>query len=278
MPFYQDLEPDTVLGSPLKSVEKIATTTRYLCLFLVLFLIGAAVFAEAQSLLMLGASVTFVGCEADGQIGPLSAPKGKNMVLPISASAARQLAYYKSEQGFGVLAPRGWFCFGVYGSSGYSLYVAPEKITSANLFSNTWSGFAGPVVELVGESGDTSGRFGVALAIARVFPAHKAFVENVVKAQLAQRTDFTFGPYSTDKLIHRSNEVVEYQTPANTEGLGTSQRLKKNTSPISGVAMLLGQAPDLVQVSVRLPSNLADLATPIIQQGERDAMSSGIYP
>jgi hypothetical protein len=236
------------------------------------------VFAEAQSLPTPGSNVTFVGCEADGQIGPLSAPKGKSMVLPISAPAARQLAYYKSEQGFGVLAPRGWFCFGVYGSSGYSLYVAPEKITSANLYSNIWSGFAGPVVELVGETGDTSGRFGVARAIARVFPTHRAFVENVVKAQLAQPTDFTFGPYPTDKLIYRTNDVVEYQTPANTGGLGTSQRLKKNTTAIRGVAMLLGQAPDLVQVSVRLPSNLANLATPIIQQSERDAMSSGVYP
>lgn len=254
-------------------MEHMASIIRYFRPLAVL-LMGAAVLAESRSVQMPLSNIPFVGCEADGQIGPLGAPKHESMVLSIPAAAARRLAYYKSEQGLGVLAPRGWFCFGVYGSAGYGLYVAPKRITSTNLFFDTWSGFSGPIVELVGETGDTSGRYGVAKAIARVFPTHRVFVENLIKDQLASRTDFTFGPYQTDELVYRNNEVVEYRTPAYEDGLGTSQRLKKNTNAISGVAMLLGQAPDLVQVSVRLPSNLGDLVSPIVQQIERDAMSS----
>ncbi len=215
--------------------------------------------------------VPFVGCRADGQLGPVKAPNGKSVRLPIAPEAARRLAYYKSEQGFGVLAPRGWHCFGVYGSNGYALYVSPQQIAPANLFSSTWSGFTGPIIELRWESGDTSGRFGVARIIARVFPAHRAFVESVVQEGIEPASPFPSGPYPNDTLIYRSQEMVEYQTPANTDGLGTNSRLKKNANPISGVATLMGQTPDLLLLSVRLPPNLPDLTSVIVQQVERDA-------
>jgi hypothetical protein len=63
----------------------------------------------------------FVGCKSDGQSGPLRAPKGKSKVLPIGKETAQRLAYYKAEQGFSVLAPRGWYCFETYGSGGAAL-------------------------------------------------------------------------------------------------------------------------------------------------------------
>jgi hypothetical protein len=159
---------------------------------------------SAASPRKLGAHVPFVGCKADGQTGPVNAPNGKSMVLPMAAEAAERFAYYKSEQGFGVLAPRGWYCFGVYGSSGYSLYVSPQPITTTNLFSTTWSGFTGPVIEIAGKDGDTSGRFGVARTIALVFPAHRAFVEKVIEEGIEPANSFAFGPYPKDKLIYRS--------------------------------------------------------------------------
>lgn len=67
------------------------------------------------------ASVAIVGCEAESQMGPLKAHDGKTVSALISADFATRLAYYKSEQGLGILVPRGWHCFGVYGSSGYAL-------------------------------------------------------------------------------------------------------------------------------------------------------------
>jgi len=218
-----------------------------------------------------GVEVPFVGCRADGQMGPVDAPKGKSRVLPIAAEAAQQLAYYKSEQGFGVLAPRGWYCFGVYGSDGSALYVSPQEIAAANLLSSTWSGFTGPAIELAAESGETSGRFGVSRVIARVFPAHKAFVQSVIEEGIEPADSFPFGPYPKDKLIYRSKEIVEYETPENTDGLGTNSRLKKDASPIRGVAILMGQTPDLLRLSARLSPNLADLMPAIVQQVERDA-------
>jgi hypothetical protein len=235
---------------------------------------SAQAIAAAASPQKLDAHIPFVGCKADGQAGPVNAPNGKSMVLPIAAEAAQRLAYYKSEQGIGVLAPRGWYCFGVYGSSGYSLYVSPQPITTANLFSTTWSGFTGPVIEIAGEDGDTSGRFGVARTIALVFPAHRAFVEKVIEEGIEPANSFPFGPYPKDKLIYRSKEMVEYQTPGDTDGLGTNSRLKKNADPISGVAVLMGQSPDLLLLSVRLSPNLADLTSNIVQQVERDAMQT----
>ena len=220
----------------------------------------------------IGASVPFIGCRGTGQAGPTSAPNGKRVFLPITAEAAHQLAYYKAAEGAGVLAPRGWFCSCVYGSNGYVLYVSPQQIITAQLYSTTWNGFTGPVIEIAGESGDTSGRFGVARAIARVFPAHRAFVEKVIKEGMEPASSFPFGPYPKDKLVYRSNEIVEYETPANTDGLGTNPKLKKNANSINGVAILTGQTPDLLLLSVRLSPNQDDLKSTIIQQVEREAM------
>jgi hypothetical protein len=215
------------------------------------------------------AHIPFVGCEADGQIGPVKAPASKSRFVPISADLANRLAYYKSSQGLGVLAPRGWSCFGVYGSNGYALYVSPERITAADLFSG--KGFAGPAIELEGEDGGTSGRFGVARVIARVFPARKSFVERVIAEGIAPASSFPFGSYPADKLTYRNQGMVEYKTPANAEGLGTASRLKKNAHSIGGVEILIGETPDLVHLAVRLSPDQSDLGSPIIQRLEDDA-------
>jgi hypothetical protein len=51
-------------------------------------------------------------------------------MVELDPSVARRLAYYESGVSRGVLAPRGWFCFGVYGSSGSAFLVTPEPIDS----------------------------------------------------------------------------------------------------------------------------------------------------
>jgi hypothetical protein len=218
-----------------------------------------------------GIAVPFAGCRSDGQLGPRSAPNGTAMVLPIPAEAAQRLSYYKSQQGFGVLGPRDWHCFGVYGSSGEALYVSPEELTAADLFSTTWKGFKGPAIEISYEYGGTSGRFAVASTIARVFPAHREFVEYVIKEGIEPASSFPMSPFPNDRLIYKSEEIVEYQTQANEDGLGTNSRLQRDADPISGVAILIGQTPDLLSLAVRLSPKLVDLEPAIVQQVERDS-------
>lgn len=63
--------------------------------------------------------------------------------------------------------------------------------------------------------------------------------------------------------------MVEYETPAETDGLGTQPWVTKSGSPIEGVAIFVEKAPDLVLLSVRLPGNLAKLTPEIVRQVER---------
>ena len=222
------------------------------------------------SILIRASRVPFVGCKSDGQGGPVSAPRGESKVVNIDAKDAQGLAYYESENQFGVLAPRGWNCFGTYGSNGDSLFVSPEPISESTLFSTSSSGFSGPLIQLSRSSGDTSGRFSVAKTIARVFPAHRAFVKKVVEEGIEPASSFPFGAYPNDELTYKSDEMVEYQTPARTDGLGTDSLLLKDDNPISGVAILTGPDSDLLHLSVRLSPAQAGFTAPIIQQVERD--------
>jgi hypothetical protein len=217
------------------------------------------------------APVPFAGCKSDGQAGPVDAPSGKAQIAPVTPEAAERLAYYKAAQGFGVLAPRGWYCFGTYGSSGSTLFVSPQPLSSADVFSKSWKGFAGPAIQVSISVGDTSGRFAVAKTIARVFPAHRAFVTSVIAEGIEPASSFPAGPYPQDKLTYRSKEMIEYETPAETPGLGTESYLRKNGDAISGVAMLTGPELTLVQLAMRLPPELKDLAPIVVQQVERDA-------
>ena len=243
-----------------------------LALFSTAFLIAFSVGAIPQTVAPdTAVTVPFIGCQSDGQTGLVDPPEGKNKTLHMPAQAAQRLAYYKSDQGIGVLAPRGWHCFGTYGSSGSTLYVSPTPIDATTLFSTNWQGFTGPVVQISDEIGDTSGRFAVARMIARVFPSHKAFVRRVIAEGFAQTSDFPSGPYPKDNLVYKTKDLVEYLTPAQTDGLGTQSRLQKNDDRIRGVAILGGPDTDLIFLATRLPSDVSDLASLIIKQVESDA-------
>ena len=215
-------------------------------------------------------SVPFVGCKSDGQAGPHEAPKGTTTSVPITIKAAQMLASYRSPEGLSVLAPRGWYCLGIYGSGGDSLYVGPQPIDESMVGR---SGFAGPIIEISHTFGNTSGRFDVARIIARVFPAYKSSAYKFLEGFDLATSSLAFGPYPQDALTYKSNRVVEYKTPAQTDGLGTQSWLKRNGRPIEGVAMLVGQTPDLLRLSVRLPPELNGLRGVIVHQVEHDELS-----
>lgn len=222
------------------------------------------------------ANVPFVGCKSDGQVGPQEPPVGEPKTITISPQLAQRVAYYKASGGEGVLAPRGWYCFGMYGSSGWNLYVTPMPLSSAHLFSDSWKGISSYGIQLSESNGDTSGRFEVAQTIARVFPAHLAFVRRVIAEGIEPATSFPYGPYATDKLTYKSKEIVEYVTPPNTEGLGTKSFLIKNANPIDGVVLLTGEELSLTHLSARLPPEMSDLLPVIIRQIEQDSSPSAI--
>ena len=184
---------------------------------------------------------------------------------------AQRLAYYKSGYGPGVLAPRGWNCFSNYGSDGSNLFVSPDPINTSDLSSMDWKGFTGQVIEVSEMDGGTSGRFEVAKVIARVFPAYKTFAQNVIAEGFEPASDFPFGPYPSDKLTYRGKNIVEFETPADAQGLGTDSRLQANASPIDGVAIISGKYTDLVQLSARVPVSDADLIPAMVGQAEKEA-------
>jgi hypothetical protein len=217
--------------------------------------------------------VPFVGCRSDGQTGPLEAPNGQPKVVDLSAEAAKQLAYFQAEEGIGVLAPRGWYCFAIYGSNGNSLFVSPRPINPSDLFSAEWKGFTGPAIQVSASIGDTSGRFKVAETIARVFPAHSAFLRRVIAEGIEPASSFPSGPYPNDKLLYHSDDFVEYETPAESKGLGTDSRLKPNDSPICGFALLTGETPDLIFLAIRLPAEFATLTAAILHQAVHEGTS-----
>ena len=108
--------------------------------------------------------------------------------------------------------------------------------------------------------------------VARVFPTQREFAESVIKEGIEPASDFPFGPYPTDTLKYHGDVTVEFQTPANTKGLGTEFGLQPNDEPISGVAAIKWDGEDiyLVCLTVRLMPDTRDLTTQIIQQFERD--------
>src|SRR5579884_1412623 len=158
-------------------------------------------------------SIPFVGCPSFGQIEVLEAPKATSKSVSIRARYGKALAYYKSADGISVLAPRGWYCQGVSGSGGAALFVAPKPIVTS---SSGWEGLGGAAIEVDDISGENSGRYEVAELIARVFPTYKSFARRVWRDL---DSPLPSGPYPKDTLVYRGKMVVNYRTPARTEGL-----------------------------------------------------------
>jgi hypothetical protein len=117
----------------------------------------------------------------------------------------------------------------------------------------------------------------VAEAITRLFPKRLAFAREVLEF-FPDSFPLVPPPYTGDVLARKSDQVVEFMTPANTDGMGTQGWLKPADSTIRGVVVLLDdpRMPDVLRVSVRLPNDLAMLAPAIVAQAERDASKYGV--
>jgi hypothetical protein len=225
-------------------------------------------------------SVPYVGCPGDGQTGPYPAAKGSPKSVNLAPEIADKLAWYeyKGDAGqIGTLGPRGWNCFVTIGSNGETLYVAPEVLDSAKILEHkNWKGFTGPVIQLSGSEGGTSGRFEVAKAVARVFPAYRNYARKIIAEGFGPASDYPFGPFPSDHLKYKGKKLVEFTTPAHHKGIGTMSWLLPSDQPIIGFALLtIGPDVDtgLLQLSLRLPHSLSSLAATLVQQAEAGGSS-----
>lgn len=224
--------------------------------------------ARAQ---LVEAEVPAVGCPMDGQQGPQAAPKlakSVRVVVPQGMQSALALYSGDDDTATGVLAPRGWDCFGTYGSSGVTLYVVPRRLRGA-ILDRADKIKGGPVVMRTLASGGTSGRFTVAHVSARIFPRIRAFVEGVRKEGVDSAKDYVFTPWPKDRLDRLSDFVVSYVTPPRAEGLGTAVGPSPGGEPIAGLAFLSDwegkdDGPNLINIAIRLDARDRRLSTGII--------------
>jgi hypothetical protein len=219
-----------------------------------------------------GTNVLKIGCPSDGQLGPQPAPASGTISIPLEAKAAERLAYYHANE-LGVLAPRGWHCLQLLGSNGAFLLVTPDTLSADGIFKDHWK-ITGPGVQLSDSLGGTSGRMEVAPIAARIFPQARKYVAGVraFLRDMNMPSKFSTRPWPADRLTRLRKDIVEYETPGGAEGLGTRSRLKKNSFPIAGVAILSGDndEPDLTLLSVRLPPDTSSLTPLIVHQVEAD--------
>ena len=66
----------------------------------------------------------------------------------------------------------------------------------------------------------------------------QAFIASVIAEGIEPKSAFPFEPYPADKTVYKNTRLVEFETPANKDGLGTATRLRKDSIPIQGMAKL----------------------------------------
>ena len=238
----------------------------------------AAAPAPTAAAASVAVTIPFVGCPANGQLGPVAPPRGQPITLMLDPALAGKLAYYSATNVGAVLAPAGWHCFGDYGSDGANLFIAPNQAGVNNVSTGDWPAGAGPAVQASWMVGDTSGRFEVAKVISRLFPGRMAFAKSVIAEGIEPASDFGHGPFATDQLTRKGSNLVEYVTPAGAAGAGAAFSELKTGAAISGMAFLQGSTPDLVFLAARMPAGSEALAPVILRRLEADAGAATAAP
>ena len=203
---------------------------------------------------LIEAEIPAIGRPLDGQAGPQDTPTlPKTMRVLVPEGAASGLTYYSAFEGAGsgLVAPKGWDCFGTYGSAGSHLYITPNRLNTPILERPDKVG-GGPVIIDNHLIGGTSGRFPIAQLSARIFPLARAFVQRVRAMGLDDPKTYVFKPWPADRLNRLSDFVVSYVTPSNTDGVGTIFGPTPGPELISGLVFLRSLSPGDGSVLERL--------------------------
>lgn len=217
--------------------------------------------------------VPFVGCEASDFANTgddLPAPKDRGQAPVLPRPVAHKLAYYASAD-LAVLAPRGWHCHG-YEQAGTATLVVSREPLNDGLEKPT-----GPGISLLSTSSWNGVGVSVALEVAARLPlAKKKVVQGIRDGWGLGKSDNTVDPYPDDILTRRSDGDVEFETPANKDGMGTMFGLMKNADPIRGMAIMWETMDDnknksgrVVLLVVRMPPNLRPLIHTIMENTRR---------
>jgi hypothetical protein len=205
--------------------------------------------------------VPFVACPRDGQSGLIGGPikPPTNGVVPqLPPRIAAELAFYSSEDA-GILAPRGWRCVGLYGSSGFQLIVAPQRIRPGDFLRAKPRRLTNGAIEVGYSYGATSGRLAVAEAIARYFPARPDFITKTKKLfEFDIFGSLPAGPHRNDYIVERSKDYVRIVNPPRRAGAGTERLISPSDEPVVGIRRLIDSqdGPDLLSVNVRVQGNM----------------------
>jgi hypothetical protein len=215
------------------------------------------------------ATVPFVGCPADGQMGPIEAPKGQPRVISLGDVPAGAIAYYKGEQAPGVFAPAGWHCRVWYGSSGSTVLVTPMPIDTTHFLPPK---VIGPALEMDLSFAGTSGRFSVARNASRLFPSVLAtFIEGVKHEHLVPDSEFEPRQYARDSVTNPDSVTAEFTTPPGVSGLGTAGFLGPSQDPIHGVAVIAPDPtePDMSILRVRVGADMRQVEAVFVRLNRR---------
>lgn len=94
-------------------------------------------------------------------------------------------------------------------SNDASLYVSPDPISSAELLSSDWKGFAGDYSDFFWDTGHVW-EICRCQDYCKVFPADKQFVDRVIAEGIVPASSFPSGPFPNDKLTYRGKRIVEF--------------------------------------------------------------------
>jgi hypothetical protein len=222
------------------------------------------------------AGVPFAGCAGDGQTGPFPAPARIEHVPAVPAEWVGSLAYYAASEKVGVLAPRGWHCFELYGSGGVALYVTPYQYDPVVLSDIAFT-ISGPAVVWGLDNASNSGRFEVARVIHRLFPDYEWFRRDLMRSENWPFSEFAPDPTHYGRVLRRSDTVVEYRMAGGWVGQGATWKLRPDGPQVFGAAVLQPKSDmNLLRIAVRLPPDLQPLARTIVRSFEVAAQRAAV--
>jgi hypothetical protein len=222
------------------------------------FLLMALLMTDARAAQL----VPLVACPGFTQGEPDDfATSGATVSVPFSKKIADRVAVYASLEG-SVLAPRGWKCSAMRGTGNGTLFVLPPAGSSAS--------YKGASVLLGYNPADSSAIDEIAQFTIRYFPKlFPVVAESEMDSRGITKEELLGPPYPEDILRYKSNRLLEFLTPPDRRGLGTSVRREFGPSHLptyGAVDVDLAHEPkgSTSILTVRLSPELSFLQHPIL--------------